>query len=368
MSGHDAFGTHRVTHVGVVIDDSTSMEKHAKSLVKAFDALIGTLARRSTELNEEVRISVWSFSGEVRQYEGRRGTIAPKDAVKNLIWDIDVLRLPSLAEKYDPYGNTALIDGCIRAIEDMRTIPQQYGDHSFLMFVLTDGEENRSIGTVSQLSGTIRNLPDNWTLGAMVPNTQGVHEARRYGFPNVEIWNTSSADGTSEVGARISAAADTYITTRSAGIRPASTGLFDTSSAAVNENTVKASGMKEADPDSYILHIIPPVTSPFPKAMSRRVKYRIDDYIRSNLGLPFVAGRNYYELIKSETVGPQKDIVLVHRKTGKVYVGREARTLIGLPNETVRLRPSFNDEYFIMIRSDQNNRNMLEGQRLVILK
>jgi hypothetical protein len=366
-------GRHLVNHFGLVLDASTSMERHAKALVKAADSQVQYLARRSKELGQETRISVWTFSGETDYGWGSRARITPESAIKNIVWDMDVLRLPSIAEFYQPYGNTAMIDGTLKAIEDLSETPQRYGDHSFLLYVMTDGEENRSRRSYLELREKLSKLPENWTVGALVPDLNSEHEAKRFGFPagNIARWNATSDTGTEEAGASILRATDSYMTSRASGVRGTKT-LFDTSSASLNSTTVSASGMKELDPSTYILHFIPPVTSPFPKALSRRAKYRIDEYVHNILGLPFVVGRNYYELIKTETIGANKDIAIVERnkgKGGKVYLGREARDLIGLPDRAgVRVKPDFNDEFWIFVRSDSTNRNMLEGQRLLVLR
>jgi hypothetical protein len=365
---------HRITHVGLVIDESYSMRIHQAALMTAFDNVVGGLARRSKELGEEVRVSVWSFSGRlyVRNAPVRsRGGIDALDPVKCLVWDMDVFRLPSLSEKgYSPHGNTALIDGTMRAITDLESVPEKYGDHSFLLFVLTDGEENNSYHTSRDLRTKIESLPAHWTVAALVPNAFGVSSAKTFGFPdgNVEKWAADDEYGTHVVGETVVAATSSYLEDRASGVRGTKTLFVDTSAKSVNRENVKAI-MRPADPASYILHFIPPVTHPFPKALSRRAKFRIDEYVKNTLGLPFVVGRNYYELIRSESVQPQKDIAVVDRKTDEVFIGREARDLIGLPgNATTRVRPDFNDQYRIFIRSDSTNRNLLEGQRVLIIK
>ena len=359
---------HRVTHVGVVLDESTSMQSHRSGLIQAFKSLVDRLAQRSKELNEEVRLSVWTFTGEV-DWGTPSQRIKPEDAVQNIVWDIDVLHFPEIADSYRPHGNTALIDGAYQAIIDLEDVAVKYGDHSFLIFVLTDGEENRSRTTASRLREKIQSLSDNWTVAALVPDTNGVLAAEMFGFPrgNIDKWNTSSRTGTLEVGERIARAADTFLTTRSqTGLRGSKTLFADTT--VVNKATVEAN-LVPADPATYILHFIPPVTSPFPKAMKYRVKYRLDDYVSKVLGLKFQVGKNYYELIKSEEVQPNKDIAVVNKKTDKVYIGREARGIIGLSNdEKQRLRPGFNPDFRIFVRSDSTNRNMLEGQRLLVVK
>lgn len=344
---------HRVTHVGVAIDESTSMWSQRNNVTKAFDALVTKLANRSKELKQEVRLSVWTFA----------------DKVENIVWDIDVLRMPEIAGSYRPHGMTSLIDAGYKGIQDLKTVSVVHGDHSFLMFVFTDGGENASISTPDTLRKEIQGLPENWTVAALVPNALGVSEAKNFGFPsgNIETWNTQSADGGTEVVSTITRAADTFLTSRSTtGLRGTKTLFADSS--VVNAKTVEAN-LVPADPSTYFLHLIPPVTTPFPKAMKYRAKFRLDDYVTNKLGRQFVVGHNYYELIKSEEVGPTKDIAVMHKQTDKVYIGREARDLIGLPkHEKKRLRPGVNEKFRIFVRSDSTNRHMLEGQRLLIVK
>jgi hypothetical protein len=359
---------HQVTHVGVALDESYSMRDHRSNLIKAFKALVERLAQRSKELKQEVRISVWTFTGEV-DWGSPVNRIKAEDAVQNIVWDIDVLRLPDIAESYRPHGNTALVDGAYQAINDLTEVAVKYGDHSFLIYVLTDGEENRSLHAPESLQKLIEGLPENWTVAALVPDASGVMEAKRFGFPagNIEKWRTDSRDGAFEVGKSIADSADRYLTTRSqTGMKGTRTLFADTS--VVNAATVQAN-LIPADPASYFLHFIPPVTSPFPKALKYRAKFRIDDYVTKTLGLRFQIGKNYYELIKSEKVQPNKNIAVVNKKTNQVFIGREARQIIGLPDTgEVRLRPGFNPEFRIFVQSDSTNRNMLEGQYLLILK
>lgn len=115
-------------HIALVIDESSSMAGHAGQLIKVTDAQVAYLARRSQELDQETRVSVYMFSNTVRC----------------LIYEKDVLRLPSIAGLYRPHGRTALIDATLKSQEDLRQTATLYGDHAFLTFVLTDGEENES--------------------------------------------------------------------------------------------------------------------------------------------------------------------------------------------------------------------------------
>jgi hypothetical protein len=56
----------------------------------------------------------------------------------------------------------------------------------------------------------------------------------------------------------------------------------------------------------------------------------IRDFVEAR-GITFQPGRGFYELTKSVTVQPRKEVILENRRTGDMYTGVEARRLLGLP-------------------------------------
>ncbi len=329
-------------HVGIVLDASTSMLHLRHKVVEVADRQVKHLAAKSTEHKQETRISIWVFSG--------RGTISC------VVWDMDVLRLPSIDEFYEPGGNTALIDAVIKSIDDLSTVSQIYGDHSFLMYVFTDGEENNSlIKDPRVLSSKIKKLPDNWTAAAFVPNVDGVVEAKRFGFPagNIQMWDASSEKGLEEAAQSMMDSTDAFMTARATGLR-STTSLFDMSPAAVNKKTIKAAGLKPLLPGQYVLVPVPHDA-------------RIDDFTAS-MGHRFAVGRGYYQLsTRSVQVQTQKEIAVVEKNTGKVYVGRDARSMIGLPDMTVSIKAGYNPDYDIFVQSTSLNRKLLAGTKYLYL-
>ncbi|HEY6018374.1 MAG TPA: vWA domain-containing protein, partial [Candidatus Paceibacterota bacterium] len=337
-------------HVGMVLDASGSMIGLSSKLIEVADRQVAHLAQKSQEHNQETRISIWVFSG--------RGT------VECVVWDMDVLRLPSIADFYEPGGQTALIDAVVKSIDDLHTVSQIYGNHSFLLYVFTDGQENASFIRDPQfLSNKIKGLPDNWTAAAFVPNVNGVVEAKHFGFPagNIQMWDATSEQGLEEAARVMTSSLDSYMIGRSSGMKSTKT-LFDMSAAAVNKQTIQAAGLTPLDPSEYIL--VPVIfKNPFQEGDDR-----IDNFITS-LGHQFVAGRGYYQLTLAPVkVQIQKDIAIVEKKSGKVYVGNNARALLGVPdNITVTLRAGQNPDYDIYIQSTSNNRKLLLGQTLLLL-
>jgi hypothetical protein len=127
-----------INHIVLVLDASLSMDSVSEQLVKVADNQIKYLAQRSKELDQETRITVYTFN-TTGYYSGFN-----KQRIECLIYDKDVLRVPSIASLYKADGATPLIDATILALDDLAMTPEKYGDHSFLVYVLTDGQENAS--------------------------------------------------------------------------------------------------------------------------------------------------------------------------------------------------------------------------------
>jgi hypothetical protein len=55
-------GENYINHVALVLDASSSMSSHRSTVVKVADEQIKHLARRSTELDQETRVTVYAFA------------------------------------------------------------------------------------------------------------------------------------------------------------------------------------------------------------------------------------------------------------------------------------------------------------------
>ena len=328
-----------INHVALVLDGSSSMSPHAANLVKVADAQIKHLAAKSEEMSQETRVSVYLFGYNVRC----------------LIFDMDVMRLPSIAELYHANGMTALIDAAIQSQEDLETTSQIYGDHAFLTFVLTDGQENYSKKSASVLTRKLKNASENWTTAFLVPDRAGSKYVADLGVydGNIAIWNTTSAAGLNEAVSQIRQATDNFMTGRVQGLR-GSRSVFSTGTDAVNKQTVSAT-LTPVDPSRFRVY---PVI----------VEDRIDEFVKAQIGT-YIRGNAYYELTKTETIQAQKGVVVFEKKTGKVYSGADARHLIGLPDgESVRVKPDANPDYTVFIQSTSINRKLVPNTKLFVLR
>jgi hypothetical protein len=285
--------------------------------------------------------------------------------VKCVIYDKDVLRMPSLKQLYRTGGMTALLAAALKSQRELAQTAQLYGDHSFLTFILTDGQENASHRCpdaparnqrelVEAVAEMIRTQEDNWTLAVLVPDQMGRREAMQCGFPkdNIAIWDATSTQGLEEAGQVIQQATEKFMVGRAQGIR-GSRSVFSTGSDAVNKDTIKAAGLTAMDPSKY--QLIP---------VAREAAIR--DWV-VECGHTYRTGSAFYQLSKSEKIQPQKQIAVLEKKTDRVYTGPAARSLLGLPDVEVRVKPDHNDDYTIFVQSTSVNRKLVPNTRLLLM-
>lgn len=325
-----------INHIALVIDRSSSMSNLASDVVKVADSQIEYLAKRSKELDQETRITVYTFA----------------DRVECLVYDKDVLRMPSLKGMFRPDGMTALIDASAKAIEDLSKTPELYGDHAFLVYVLTDGGENASRNNrADDLSRKIKGLADNWTVAVFVPDQTGKFEAKKFGFPgdNIAVWDTTSK-GLSEVGKAIRQTTDNFMQGRATGVRG-------------TKNLFNMADVKKAD-----------VTSALPKLhpgqyrlLQVKEEGPIAPFVEEKTRRAYKSGEAFYQLSKPEKVQPSKSVALRDKKTKEVYMGDSARQLLGLPDYEVKVAPTSHPDLEIYIQSTSVNRKLVPGTNLLLI-
>lgn len=331
--------TDTINHVVFVIDASDSMKGISSEVVKVTDGLVADLADLSKQLDQETRVTVYLFS----------------DSTWCLFYEKDVLRLPSIAAHYQTVNMTALIDATIQATEELRQTATLHGNHAFLTYVITDGQENVSTRTMYDLQQLLGNLRDNETLACLVPSQSAKFTAEKYGFPrgNIQVWDASSAQGMREAGDTIRASTANYMGARAQGMTNTRT-LFSMDPTVVNHKTV-AANLKE-------------LTGFRVEKVKQGQPAVIKEFIESlRPKVPFVQGANYFPLIKREKISDAKEIVIRHIVSGKIYGGPQARAMVGLPDTgEVSVSPQPNSEYEIFVQSTSLNRKLIPGHDLLI--
>jgi hypothetical protein len=83
-------------------------------------------------------------------------------------------------------------------------------------------------------------------------------------------------------------------------------------------------------------------------------------------GLIFRTGRGFCEFTRTETIQPNKEIILQHRETGEFFTGSQARVMLGLPlKETTRIRPVHLADYHVFIQNKSHNRKLRSRMHLL---
>lgn len=335
-----------INHIALVLDASSSMSHHTATLIKVVDEQVAYLASRSQELDQETRITLYSFADDVRC----------------LVYDKDVLRLPSIASLYRAYGNTALIDATVKSQDDLAQTAQLYGDHAFLTFVFTDGQENRSryFGP-ADLASRIEKMPDNWTVAVLVPDARGIQDAKRCGFfaGNIAQWDATSTAGLVEASSAVRTATDNFMVGRQSGVR-GTRSVFSTAPDALNRQTMRAANLKALKADEFKLIPVPLV------GPSTGIPETIREFVE-HCGLTYRLGSAYYQLTKREEIQHQKAIAIREKKSGRVYTGADARSILGLPDMTVKVSPSANPDYDVYVQSTSVNRKLVPGTKLLVV-
>lgn len=325
-----------INHVVLVLDASDSMTHLKHNVIKVADNQIAFLAQRSKELDQETRITVYTFNS----YRGCRC----------LIYDKDVLRVPSIESLYLTGGMTPLIDATILALDDLKLTPEKYGEHAFLIYVLTDGMENASSNRYSVLRSKIDALPSHWTVACFVPDQTSLFEAKKNGFPedNIDKWNTT-AQGIAEVGETIRKTSETFMQGRTKGVRGYKS-LFT---------------MKALSTDQIKKNLTP----------ISQVHYRLRDVYRDQSAKEFcednfgqyVNGQVYYQHTKPEEIQDYKAIAIL--QGGNIYAGNGVRAELGLPDYTVVVDPGDSKyaAYTIFVQSTAPNRKLLKGTKVLVM-
>ena len=350
----------KIHHITAVLDASGSMVPHQHDLIKVMDTQIASLAADSrNHPGEETRVSVFMFSSPGFGHVD----------FECLLYDMDVLHVPSIAGMYRISGGTALCDAMVRVIGDLKMIPEKYGEHFHLLYLLTDGQELHSTPQGRQmLPGMIAGLPQNYTIAGFVPDAGGKYMLNRYGFPmgNISIWDPSQEGAALEAGVAMAAATTGYMSVTRSGTATSVQNLFEMK-APPAANLKK--GLTPLTPGSYFFENVDAET------LAQVQNGRIDQFMELKTGQPYFPGRAYYEMTQRVRIQPYKKIaVAVLDKSSnieEVFMGDGVRAKLGLPDAgEVRISPGqWNAKgYKVFILSTSNNRKLLAGTRVLVMR
>lgn len=323
------------TDVFIVADLSGSMRgTKEQKLREMVQELVKTLADEEVKGNQVFNVTLVPFSSTATWSPTRvASAIRPTE-------------IAALNTAYPMGSQTALRDAIGYTIEKSKP------DAVTLISVFSDGEENASYAySAARLKVKIAELDQtgNFTL-----TFAGPESARQMlvaaGMPadNFRAWSGSEKE-MAAVAADTKSSYEGYIQARSVGQTRSLRFYADT--AQVTDPGLRAM-TKEVQPSEI-----------------RKVTRHMDGRaIADFYGSKFNPGHHYYELIKPEYLGDDKDLIVLIKDKGEYRQGSRAlRTLLGLP-ETGRIRihpDSGAGKYQIFIQSTSLNRKMVEGQTML---
>ena len=328
-----------INNIAFVIDKSGSIGNAGltKSVIQVFDNQIKRLITRSRELKQTTRVSVYLFN----------------DKVKCLFFNEDVDKIPSLSKFYATSGDTDILTATLTAINDLKEIKNKYCNESYLLYILSDGENRLNSHLSVTLNRTINSLPENWTIAALAPNQDAVHEYKQFGFPkdNIQVWEVNKR-GLEELSTSVINATDSYLFNRSKGLSGTKS-LFKLNTDKITTKTLKDT-LKELNPKSYSIFPVHNISV-------------IKDFVEGWTSDDYRIGSAYYQITKPETIQPYKNIIIQNRLNGKVYAGLDARKLLKLPDFTIKVNPESWGNYLIYVQSSSTNRKLVTGTNLIVV-
>lgn len=330
-------------NVALVLDDSGSMLTISKAAQKAFNKALEDLKRESTEKDQKTNVSIIYF--------GR--TVDIKDQF------IDVHGVKPITYYNPRQTSTALFDGVFEAVAILDDVVElKTYDDSYLVLVVTDGEENHS--KIENISNAPKMLYDkqehgNWTFVFMVPRGCRDVFCRAYNIPTDNVLEWDQTDyGTQCLSESLSAGLAGYYDSRSIGVRSVQNFFVQPDLSKVNTKQIKK---KLIDISGRC------------KQYTLAKEASIKEFVEEKTKRPYVLGTAYYQLMKTEKVQAKKKVLLVEKGKTAVWAGKAAREMIGLPDGAdAKVEPGNHANYDIYIESRSVNRKLPRGTKLIVVE
>jgi hypothetical protein len=328
-------------HIAILIDKSGSMSSLRGPVVEQLNKQVANIKQNAYNSKQKTQVSVYSFSG-VHSLQSLVRNAFPES-----------IQMFTTADYY-PTGQTALLDSMNTVCENLLSQDDGAKTTSFLMIVLTDGQENNSVQTdrwrlkdkIQKLQGT-----DRWTFALLMPPGNAIY-ARELGIPegNITEWEATKF-GLERASFNLQASTGGYYNVRSQGLT--STKSFFTT----DLSTIK----------SRDLNNLADLTADF-KRWPVKKECAIADFVQQEHGRPYEIGKGFYQLTKPEKIQAYKQLVIEDRASKKLHGGDEARRLIGVPTtvgSTTKVTPGNHANFNLFVQSTSMNRKLVRGTTLL---
>ncbi len=333
-------------YIGISRDHSGSMYYIARAAARDYNDNIASIKEGSAEHNIDTIVSV------VKCGAGRPARVVPEVVNSN----VNMLK-PIKESDYIADGNsTPLFDSVGELITQFEAVPDASNpDVSFLVMVITDGQENSSqYWSGTSLARKIKELQatDRWTFVFRVPRGEKWNLVN-YGIPAGNILEWDQTDHGVEVATVATRSAfKGFYADRAAGVTSTSKFYADLSEVTLTE--VK-NALVDISSQVDILDV-----------RSADDGKQIRTFVEEQTGRGFVKGSAFYQLTKTETVQDYKQIAIQDKISGVIYSGFAARDMLGLPQSgEVKLAPGQHGQYNIFIQSTSINRKLVAGTKVL---
>jgi hypothetical protein len=329
----------KINHIAIVLDNSGSMSHLRAPAQAAFNNIVRDIREKALSTFQETRVTLVTFGKVI--------------SLKFYNADSQILREMT---DYSPDESwTDLWGGVGEAVERLESAEVRGADNSFLLIVVTDGQHNLDNRyTYHSIQNVIRGKQalDNWTFTFQMP-AGGAATVRGIGVPpdNIREWEQTER-GTREVAASTSIGTQSFYAGRALGLKKMDNFYAQTDLSNVTVQDVKA---KLVD------------ISPAFRKYAVDKECSIQSFVEYKTGTPYVIGSGYYQLMKSETVQPQKRVLVMEKGKKNIYGGDAARDLIGIPrNLTCKLTPGNHANFDIFVQSTSVNRKLPRGTQVLV--
>lgn len=330
----------KVLYLGIIEDHSGSMSYLNGSALKDVNGIINQYKQAQDDDLAIIATTSMIYNSKVEY----RDYLMPVSYIKDLTL-------------YRCSGNTPLFDAIGDMIKLFTGLPKnvrESPDTSFMVQIFTDGEENNSINfnqyTLSNMIKDFSELP-NWTF-TFRGNERSSGTARRLNIPteNIHVWDGYSAQ---------SYEASTVAT-------QSSIGAYTTSIKRGQQKTTKFYANMDGITDGEIQMKAVDISGVV-KVLTTTADEIVKPFVERTLG-SFTKGTVYYQLTKSERIVQDYKIILIRNKvTGKVYGGRDARQILGLPLiGNCSLAPGHSSDYDIFVQSTSLNRKLPQNTTVIV--
>lgn len=329
-------------YIGIVRDHSVSMSGLRYSAMRDYNENIKSIKNAAKEHNQDTIVSVVRCGGKPYNWTVEREVV-----------NSSVNAIAPLSEYPTPGDGTPLLDAVGEIINILGKAPDADDKNvSFLVMVITDGEENSSKKFNStSIKGMMRDLEktDRWTFAFRVPRGHK-RSLLNLGIPegNILEWDQTE-QGFREATTFTTSGINTYYKERSLG--KTSTRSFYTDMSNVKRTDLKRK-LDEINDEIQIFRV--------------RSDQKISEFAAKKLG-SYTPGTIYYQLTKPERrVQEYKKMIIFDRKNNKYYGGEDARSLLNLDvSGTVSVIPGNHANYDIFIQSTSYSRKLIKDTRAI---